>query len=154
MPSSPSYLISWWKFVLLICLHIYSQVWTIIFDSHRIFFFYFIGRYLLYSIGLISVMHQHESATGIHMSPTLEPPSHLPPHPTCLGCHRALGWVLCVTANTYWLAILHRVMYMFSRYSQLIPTSPSHTVSTSLISTSASPLLPFNMYYLGFDFFF
>ena len=115
------------------------------------FFFNFIGRYLLYNVVLVSVIHQHESATGIHMSPALEPPSPLLRHPTHLGRHRAVGWVLCVTANTYWLAILHRVIYMFSCYSQLIPTSPSHTVSISLISVSASPLLPFNMYYLGFD---
>ena len=27
----------------------------------------------------------------------LEPPSHLPPCPTPLGCHRALGWAPCVT---------------------------------------------------------
>ena len=30
--------------------------------------------------------HQHESATGIHVSPHLGPPSHLPPHPIPMGC--------------------------------------------------------------------
>ena len=40
---------------------------------------------LLYRILLFSVKRQHESAIGIHMSRTLEPPSHLPPHPTPLG---------------------------------------------------------------------
>ena len=29
---------------------------------------------------------QHESAKDIAMSPPFEPPSHLPPHPTPLGC--------------------------------------------------------------------
>ena len=39
---------------------------------------------------LASAIHQHESAIGIHIYPLLlEPPSHLPPHPTCLGCLRA-----------------------------------------------------------------
>ena len=28
-----------------------------------------------------------------------EPYSQLPPHPTSLGCHRALGWVPCVTCK-------------------------------------------------------
>ena len=31
-----------------------------------------------------------------NVSLPLEPPSHLPPHPTPLGCHRALGLVPCV----------------------------------------------------------
>ena len=40
----------------------------------------------------------------------LEPSSHLPPHPTTLGCHRALGLsFLHHTANSYWLSILHMV---------------------------------------------
>ena len=30
----------------------------------------------------------------------LECPSHLQPHPTPLGCHRALGWAPCVTGQT------------------------------------------------------
>ena len=28
-----------------------------------------------------------------------ETPSHLPPHPTPLGSHRALGWAPCVTQH-------------------------------------------------------
>ena len=43
---------------------------------------------LLYNILLVSVIHQHESAIDIHMSLPLEPLSHLPLHPTPLGCHR------------------------------------------------------------------
>ena len=35
------------------------------------FFKFFIARCLLYSIVLVSAIHQHESATGIHMSPSL-----------------------------------------------------------------------------------
>ena len=39
---------------------------------------------------MVSAKHQHESAIGIHMSLPLEPPTHLPPHTTPLGCHKAL----------------------------------------------------------------
>ena len=42
---------------------------------------------------LFSVKPQQESATGIHISLPFEPPSHLPPHPTPLGWHRAPVWV-------------------------------------------------------------
>ena len=63
--------------------------------------------------------NQHESATGIHMS-LLEPPSHLPPHPTLLGCQGALGLTsLYHAAKSHWLSILHMVMYMF-----LLPSNP------------------------------
>ena len=47
-------------------------------------------------------------------SPLLEPSSHLLPHPTPLGCHRApaLG-SLHHTANSHWRSILHMVTCMF-----------------------------------------
>ena len=48
----------------------------------------------------------------------LKPPSHLPPHPTPLGCHRplALG-ALCCTANSHWPSTLRMVMCMCQCYS-------------------------------------
>jgi len=36
-------------------------------------------------------VHQHESATGIHVSPHPEFSSHVPPHPIPLGCPTALA---------------------------------------------------------------
>ena len=47
----------------------------------------------------------------------LESPSHLPPHHTPLGCHRAptLG-SLKYTANVHWPSVLHIVIYMFPCY--------------------------------------
>ena len=33
-----------------------------------------------------------------------------PPHPTPLGCHRAPVWAPWVTANSYWLSVLHGLM--------------------------------------------
>ena len=40
---------------------------------------------------MIFVTHQHESATGIHVSPHPEAPSHILPHPIPLCCPRALA---------------------------------------------------------------
>ena len=79
---------------------------------------------------LVSATHQHESAIGVYMFP----PSwtFLPPHPTPLGCHRALDLKsLHHTANLYWL-FLHMVMYLFQCYSSSSSLSPSPTVMTSL----------------------
>ena len=57
------------------------------------------------------------------MSPPPKPPSHLSPHPTPLGHHRApaLG-SLHYTANSHQLSTLYMVTYMFQYY----PLKSSH----------------------------
>ena len=59
-------------------------------DSVIFFFFFLIEGWLLYNIVLVSVIHQHQSAIGIRMSPLSW--TSLPPHSTPLGCHRESGW--------------------------------------------------------------
>ena len=51
----------------------------------------------------------------VYMCPLpLEPPLNLPPHPTPLGCHRALDvGSLRHAANVHWLSVLQTVMYLF-----------------------------------------
>ena len=63
---------------------------------------------------MVFATYQHESATGIHISPCLEPPSDLSPHPVPLGCARApaLDSLLHVL-NLHWSSVLHVIMYMF-----------------------------------------
>ena len=55
-------------------------------------YLFLIDWWWLYNIGLISVIHQHELAIGVHMSLPLEPPSHLWPFPTPLDCCGSLVW--------------------------------------------------------------
>ena len=75
---------------------------------------FFIGRESLYSMVLVTAVHQHESATGIHMSPpswaSLPHPS--PSHPFMLSRSTQLC-SLCHTENFPWVSILHMVMHTF-----------------------------------------
>ena len=54
-----------------------------------------------------------------HICPLpLEPLTHLPLHPTSLGCHRALSLsFLHQTSNSQWLSILYMILYIFQCYS-------------------------------------
>lgn len=74
---------------------------------------FLIGGELLYNIALVSALHQHDSATGIPLSPRLPTGIPLKPHPppTLLSCHRALCWAH--TANSHTPSILHMVICMF-----------------------------------------
>ena len=67
-----------------------------------------------YSIALVSAKRQHESSIGLHVSPptwtSLPLPS--PSHPSGLLPSSHLS-SLSHTANSYWLSVLHLVMYVF-----------------------------------------
>ena len=87
------------------------------------FYFNFLKKFYGRIIALQYYAHlchtSNKSARGIHSPSLLNlPPSHLPPHPTPLGCHRALGLSsLCHRAHSHWLSIFHIVMNMFPCYS-------------------------------------
>ena len=65
----------------------------------------------------------------------LEPPSHLPPHPSPLGCHRAPVWTPCITQWSPTGYVLHKVMHMFQCYS----LHTSHPFLPPLCSQSGGP---------------
>ena len=71
---------------------------------------------------MVFAIHQHELATGTHVSPNPEPSSHLPLHPIPLGCPRALALgPLLHEWNLHCSSVLHMVMYMFQCYSLKLP---------------------------------
>ena len=92
---------------------------------------------------MVLAIHQHESTTGLHVSPPHpELPSQLPP-PIPMGCPRALALSALLHAlNLHWLSILHMTMYVSMLFSHIVPPSSSLTESKSLFPTFASPLLP------------
>ena len=81
---------------------------------------------------LVSAVHQHEAAIGIHVSPrswtSLPPPSH----PTSLGGHSSPGWAPCIKQQIPTGCPFHTWWCMFPSHYQFVPPSPSPYVSLSL----------------------
>ena len=106
-------------------------------------FFKFIFNWRIITI-LWFLPYNNMNQPQVYICPLLpEPPSHLPPHLTPIGCHRALALgFLHYTANSHWLSILpYGNVYVSMLFSPIIPLSPSHTVFRSLSFMSVSPLL-------------
>ena len=121
-------------------------------DSSDAFFF---GLYLFYYICFfnwriialqywVHFCHISVNQPRVYMCPLrFEPPSHLPPHLTPLGClerqvelpalYSIFLLAICFTYGNLCVSML---------LSQFVPASPSHTVCTSLFTMSASLLLP------------
>ena len=87
--------------------------------------------------------HQHESATGIRMSPHSETPTHIPSHPIPYGPSQSTGFEC--PASYIELALVISFTYgnvnVSMLFSQIIPPLPSPTKSKSLFFTSVFPLL-------------
>ena len=71
---------------------------------------------LQYCIGF--AIHQHESSTGVHVFPILNPPSHFPPHTISLGHPSAPAPnILYPASNLDWRFISYMILYMFQCHS-------------------------------------
>ena len=80
-------------------------------NKHNIFF-----STLQYCIGF--AIHQHESATGVHMFPILNPLSYLPPHTIPLGHPSAPApSILYHASNLDWQFISYMILYIFQCHS-------------------------------------
>ena len=97
---------------------------------------------MLYNIVMVFAKHQHESATGAHVFPILNPvPPPSPYHPSGSSqCTSPKDPVSCIKpglAVCFTYGNIHDSML----FSQIIPPSPSPTESKSLFFTSVSLLL-------------
>ena len=101
-------------------------------DSISFFFFFT----LQYCIGF--AIHQHESATGVHVFPILNPPS--PYHPSGPSqCTSPKHPVSCIEPGLVF-GFLYDIIHVSMPFSQII-RPPSPTESKRLFYTSVSLLL-------------
>ena len=122
-----------------------NNIYIYIYISNIVFYFkfiYFNWRLITlhYCIGF--AIHQHESATGVHVLPILNPlPPPSPYHPSGSSqCTSPKHPVSCIEPG---LAIhfLYDIIHVSMPFSQIIPPSPSPTESKRLFYTSMSLLL-------------
>ena len=102
--------------------------------------FYFIFLTLQYCIGF--AIYQHESTTGIHVFPILNPPpSSSPHHPSGSSqCTSPKHPVSCIEPGLA-THFIYDIIQVSMPFSQIIPPSPSPTESKRLFYTSVSLLL-------------
>ena len=109
-----------------IYLFIYFEFYTVVF-----FFLILFNLTLQYCIGF--AIYQHESATGIHVSPSwtlLPPPS--PYHPSGSShCTSPKHPVSCIEPGLA-TSFIYDIIHISMPFSQIIPPSPSPTESKRL----------------------
>ena len=111
-----------------------SALWPKLKGKFTFFLFFFLT--LQYCIGF--AIHQHASATGVHMFPILNPPPHTIPlgHPNAPAPS-----FLYPTSNLNWQFVSYMILYMFNAILPNHPPFPSLTESKRLFYTSVSLLL-------------
>ena len=95
---------------------------------------------LPYCIGF--VIHQHESATGVHVFRILNsPPTSFPiPSLWVIPVHQPQASCICIKPGLA-ICFLYDIIHVSMPFSQIIPPSPSPTESKRLFYTSVSLLL-------------
>ena len=112
--------------------------------SHSVVFLNFFALFIYFNWRLITLqycidfaIHQLESATGEHVFPIREPPSHLPPRTIPLGHpNTPAPSILHPASNLDWRFISYMILYMFQCHSPKSshpPFSLSHRVQKTVL---------------------
>ena len=110
---------------------------SLLFFKYKFIYFNWRLITLQYCIGF--AIHQHESATGIHVFPILNPsPSSLPDHPSGSSqCTSPKHPVSCIKPGLV-IHFMYDIILVSMPFSQIIPPSPSPSESKRLFYTSVS----------------
>ena len=113
-----------------------------IFFSFFFKFIYFNWRLITLQYCISFAIHQHESATDVHVFPILNPlQSPSPCHPSGSSqCTSPKHPVSCIEPGLT-ISFLYDIIHVSMPFSQIIPPSPSPTESKTLFYTSVSLLL-------------
>ena len=105
-----------------------------------LFFFSYFFLTLQYFIGF--AIYQHESTTGVHVFPILNPlPPPFPDHPSGSSqCTSPKHPVSCIEPGLA-IRFIYDIIHVSMPFSQIIPPFPSPTESKWLFYTSVSLLL-------------
>ena len=76
-------------------------------------------------------LHRHESVMGAHISPILNSPPQLPPHPVPLSCPSFGCPASCIKLALV-IYFIYGNIHVSMLFSQIIPSLPSSTESKSL----------------------
>ena len=120
----------------------------LIFQCIFIFFYFLKYKFIYFNWRLITLkycigfaIHQHESATGIHVFPILNSPPPSPYHPSGSSqCTSPKHPVSCIEPGLA-ICFIYDIIHVSMLFSQIIPPSPSPTESKRLFYTSVPLLL-------------